>query len=157
MSKLSVTENSILETCCKIEETCAGIYWHFSRLFEDNPEACELWIKTAQEEEQHSEQFRLAYHIRGTGITSLNMDLSKATAMLNKLQAVNDKVQNSKPSLKDALRFAIEMERSLSEFHMIKIAEFEDKSLVSLFTSMMKNDKEHILLLEKRYKALSEE
>lgn len=154
--KLSISDTHILDICCSIEETCANIYWYFSRLYNDNPEISELWIKTAQEEDSHAEQFRLAYRLKGSGMKSLNIDRYKATTTLKQLESIYENIKNSTPPVKEALRFAVKIEHTLCEFHMNAIADFEDQDLARLFDSMMRNDKEHIQMLEKAYEALCE-
>lgn len=153
MTTLDIYEANILNICCEIEETCANIYWFFSRLYKDNTEVSEMWSKTAREEENHAEQFKLACRLRGAGINSLKSDLYKAKTILKKVQSIYEGIQNSSPSLKEALRFSIKMEVSLCEYHMSAIANFEDKEIESLFHSMMNNDKGHVLMLENAYKA----
>jgi len=80
----------------------------------------------------------------------------KASKLLAKIQSVYTVVQTSPPTLKGALRFAINMEQSLAEYHMNTIATFENEGLERLFSSMMRNDNGHITMLENAYNELSE-
>ena len=79
-----------------------------------------------------------------------------AKTILAKILTVYEGVQKSPPSLKEAFRFAIKLEHSLSGYHMESIATFEDENLAQLFTSMMKNDQGHIQMLEKTLHELCE-
>jgi rubrerythrin len=155
-SNLSISDTQILDICCKIEETCADLYRYFSNIYADSPQISSLWEKTAKEEDSHAEHFRLAYRLQGSGIQSLKTDINKATATLTMIQSIYETVQKSPPTLKEALQFAINLELTISEYHMNTLAAFEDKNLERLFSSMMKNDKDHVLMLENAYKKLSE-
>jgi len=152
---LSMSDTHILDVCCKIEEACEDIYRNFSRLYADNPKAHDIWVKTSLEEGNHAEQFRLASRLKGSGIKSLKTGLYEAQITLAKVKSINESIMKSPPSHKEALRFAIKLENSLAGFHMDTIAKFEDKDIASLFSSMMKNDQDHILILEKAFNELS--
>jgi len=152
--KLSTSDVHILNICRKIEETCAQLYHYFARLHGDTPEAGALWEKTAQEEENHAEQFRLAYRLHGSGMESLNLDIRKADALHGKILAAYEAVQQTPPPFKEALRFAIKLEQSMADYHMATVANFREKSLARLFTSMMKCDNQHIGMLEQALKEL---
>jgi len=153
-TRLSITENRVLDTCCMMEETCAALYRYFADLFSDNIPVCAMWAQTAQEEDSHAEQFRLAYRLHGVGIESLKTDVARANILLAKMEGVYKKVQENQPCLEEAFKFAIKLEYALAEFHMDSIANFADKSLEQLFKSMRKCDNEHILRLERMYAEL---
>jgi rubrerythrin len=137
-----------------MEETCAAMYRYFAEIYADTPHASALWAKTACEEDSHADQFRMAYRLRGNGMESLRLDLSRAKALLAKMQSVYKHVQDSPPSLKDAFQFAIKMEYSLAEYHMDSIGKFSDKNMEQLFVSMRRCDQQHIQMLEQAYEAL---
>ena len=147
--KLKLSDVNILQICCKLEETCAEMYHYFAQLYVESPDARELWTKTAQEEESHAEQFRLAYRLHGSGMKALKIDEVSAQKLLTNIQSIFELVKKFPPTLKDALRYAIRMENSMAEYHMNTIVEFEDENLARLFTSMIKNDQEHIQMLER--------
>lgn len=153
-TRLSISENRVLDTCCMMEETCAALYRYFAELFSDNVPVSSLWSQTAQEEDSHAEQFRLAYRLQGSGIESLKTDVARANSLLAKMEDVYKKVQENQPALADAFMFAIKLEYALAEFHMDTIANFADKSLEKLFVSMRNVDQEHIRRLEKMYAEL---
>jgi rubrerythrin len=153
---LRISNTDILEVCCKIEETCSNLYRFFSKLYADNPQVRALWEKTAIEEDNHAEHFRLACRLKGSGMKSLKTDMYMVTNTLTKMQSVYEGVQNSPPPLKEALRFAIKLEHSLADYHMHALATFDDENLAHLFESMLKNDQGHIQMLENAYEDLIE-
>jgi rubrerythrin len=152
--KLKLSDVNILQICCKLEETCAEMYRYFAQLYADSPDASDLWTKTAQEEDSHAEQFRLACRLYGSSMKALNTDKDRVQKILTNIQSIFDFVKKSPPKLNDALRYAIRMENSLAEYHMNNIVEFEDENLARLFTSMRKNDLEHTQMLERAYEAM---
>jgi rubrerythrin len=147
--KLSTNEVHILDVCCKIEETCAQLYRYFAELHANIPKAGTLWEKTAKEEDSHAEQFRLACRLQGSGMESLKIDTYKATTLYDKILSVYDGVQKTPPTFKEALRFAVKLEKSMADYHMSVVANFKEKSLERLFSSMMRCDKEHMEMLER--------
>lgn len=152
---LTVSEISILNTCCEIEETAAQLYWYFASLYKDNAQLREAWEKTAREEEEHAAQFRLASRLRGSGMRVLKTDYYKVKNVLDKMQTIYAGVQKSPPCQDDALRFAISMERALAEYHIGALVTFRDKELAHLFTSMKQNDESHIERFQQAVQRLS--
>ncbi len=148
MARLSVADAEILEICLKIEEGVSKLYRHFSRVYSDNTQASELWEKTAKEEDSHGEQFRFGMRLSGCNITHLKTNLEMAAAILKKIAVANEAVQRATPTLKDAYRYAINLEYAMAEYHMYSIACFEDENTSRMFKSMMNNDQGHISMLE---------
>jgi rubrerythrin len=148
---LKHSELHVLSICCKIEETCADMYRYLAQVYANTPSASELWMKTAQEEDSHAEQFRLAYHLHGNGMKSLKSDETKAKKLLENIQSIFDSVKSSPPTLKAALKNVIKMEDSMAEYHMNALVEYDDDNLKRLFYSMKSNDNEHIQMLERAY------
>jgi rubrerythrin len=146
--KLSANDVHILDVCLRIEETCANLYRYFAGIHGDIPGAGALWEKTAKEEDSHAEHFRLACRLQGSGMESLKIDTSKAADLHARIQSVFDGVQKKPPTYKEALQFAVKLERSLADYHMSVVANFQQKSLERLFATMMKCDVEHQEMLE---------
>jgi rubrerythrin len=152
--KLPVSDLNVLRICAEIEEECAGIYWFFSGLFGHDERVAALWHKTAREEENHSAQFKLAQRLQGSGMSSVNTDADKAAHILGRVKAINVSIRNSRPSLHDALKLAIDIEERLSEFHASELVEFSDEKICELFASMKQCDSEHTELLKREYEKL---
>jgi rubrerythrin len=138
----------ILEVCCKIEEGCAQLYHYLSLVYKNDPKASALWAKTANEEDNHAEQFRFACRTKGNGIDILKIDIHKADMILSKIQSIYDAVKKAPPTLKDALDIAIRLEQGMADYHMYAVAIFKDENIEHLFKAMMRFDKQHIEMLE---------
>lgn len=151
MSNIAITSvdaKQILTKCSEIEESVAIIYRYFSRLYLGDKDISALFFKTALEEDEHSNQFKLACRLHGAGMKSIKTDQQSIDSILNKLKSLYEAVQKKAPSLKEALNIAISIESSLAEYHMNAIVEFEDQHLSKLFTSMRKNDDLHVEMLQ---------
>jgi rubrerythrin len=141
-------EMQALDLCAGIEMKCAEIYRKFEMLYADLPEIASLWRKTALEEDNHAEQFKLAYRLRGKGIGEVKVDCEKIEALMQEIESCMDKIESVHPQLTSALRLAIRLEDTLSDFHMLKAVEFKDPELSKLFAAMMDNDRGHVTMLE---------
>jgi rubrerythrin len=147
--KLTMENVCLLELCATIEDKCAELYRIFAELYVDIPELASLWTKTANEEDNHAEQFKLAVRLKGQGKVGVKADVSKVTNIVEKIDAFIPIFKNSKPTPIQALKFAIQLEESLAEYHMHNLIIFTDDNLKLLFISMAQNDNCHIEMLRK--------
>lgn len=153
--KLDLDSLSLLELCASIEMKCAELYRFFAVYCADVPGLAALWTKTANEEDNHAEQFRLAVRLRGRGIENIKADLSKIEVIIEKLNTFLPRFKESNPTPKQALTFAIQLEEKLVECHMCTLVDFADNDIAKLFQAMAKNDVEHLEMLRKASKKIS--
>ena len=152
-SVASVDIIRILETCRDVEVYTSELYYYYAECFIDTPDISKLWKRTALEEEDHAKQFVLAINLRKQDIVhAVSIDQGTAETVLNKLKSLYETVKQSRPTIADALRMAIELEEELAEYHMSALATFKEKSHKMLFEAMMNNDNGHVLELKKAYK-----
>lgn len=145
--RASIAETNILLTCSEIEDTVAIIYRYFSNLYSDTKEISDLFFKTALEEDEHANQFRLAYRLHGAGMKTIKADSKQIQAIFEKLRLLYSTIQTTPPSIKQALQLSIKVETTLAEYHMSSMVEFQDPSLSKLFVSMKNNDDAHVQML----------
>lgn len=148
LTKLLLSELSVLDTCSEIEDTVAILYRYFSRLYKDNENISKLFFKTALEEDEHANQFRLASRLYGAGMKSVKSDPQQVESILKRIQSVYDAVKKTPPSMNDALALSVKFEMALSGFHMNSIVVFDDPNISNLFFSMRKNDDAHVQMLQ---------
>lgn len=153
--KLDFKSLNLLELCADIEIKFAELYRFFAELFIENPEISALWNKTANEEDNHAEQFKLAVRLRGAGMETVKVDPSKITYIIEKLNTFLPKFKESNPTLAQALMFAIQLEEKLSDYHMSILVDFADNDLAKLFKAMANNDIGHIDMLHQALKEIS--
>jgi len=152
--KLSLENMALLDICANIETKCAELYRHFSELYVDIPEISALWNKTADEEDNHSEQFKLAVRLRGAGMEGVKADRSRVAILAEQFDSFIPKIKGKPPTPAQALTFAIQLEEKLFEYHMSTLVDFSNSSLEKLFTSMANNDKRHIEMLHEALKKM---
>ena len=158
---MSIVDNKadierILETCIEIEQCNADLYRYFARIFADFPGMAKLWEKTAQEEDNHANQFILAIKLRKLKvIDDVASDIINAGSFLTLVKSISEGVKIIKPGRIDALVTALDLEEKLAAFHANGVAHFVDESYKKLFTAMMKADRNHIVLLQKAYQKLT--
>lgn len=138
----------LLETCCEIESSTAKLYRLFAVLHEHEPVVAALWLKTAEEEDNHGRQFELGQRLSSGVISAAALDHEKADCVLRQLNDALAKVETSPPGIESALKFAVDLETRLSEFHMDTAVVFVDDSHRAMFKSMMSFDREHVQTLK---------
>ena len=152
---MTLTEQRLLEKCREIELLCKDLYLHFSKLYADDAEAACLWQKTADEEQNHAEQFTLAIKLRSGLSCQVTVDSNQVDSIISQMKAVIDKVRLNPPALQEALGHAIRLEKYLAEFHLGCVVTFRDKNCKNMFNAMMASDNEHIESLQSAYDRLA--
>ncbi|MDA8414226.1 MAG: hypothetical protein M0023_10630 [Desulfobacteraceae bacterium] len=152
---MTISEQLLLEKCREIELLCKELYDYFAELYAGNNEAARLWIKTADEEQNHAEQFTMALRLFRRLPCLVTVDPQRVDSIISQLKTVIRKVKQDPPVLQDALCLAIKMENYLTELHLGCVALFVDKSLNDLFSAMMASDDEHIASLQAAYDRLA--
>ena len=153
--KLDFESLGLLELCTNIEIKIAELYRFFAELFIENTKISALWNKTANEEDNHAEQFRLAVRLKGMGMANVKTDHSKIKFIAKNLDAILLKFKESNPKPAEALMFAIQIERKLADCHMSILVDFDDSDLEKLFKAMANNDIGHVDMLQKALKEIS--
>lgn len=154
--KLPLNKIHALDTCSLIEEKCAHIYRHFERIFSDDPDIEALWHKLANDEENHSAQFKLAALHPVHETKDVEFKDKKLHAVLDKLDSIHRAVETSQLSLSEAFEIALVIELDLAERHIESILTYKDCGLSELFLKMEKYDQGHLELLQKAVDSLVE-
>jgi rubrerythrin len=152
---MTITEQNLLEKCKEIELLCKDLYTLFAELFAGNDDIAQLWQKTANEEQNHAEQFTMAIRLKKGLSCQVIADSKRVESMLLNMRTLIEKVKLHPPKLLEALSSAIKLENHLSEFHLGCVVIFEDTNCKNLFTAMMNSDQEHISSLQAAYENLA--
>jgi len=150
------TTRTVLGLCKNIEELCAEIYFFYARAFTDLPEISRLWEQTAYEERNHANVLKLALNCKDLELTERTYDVVRYRTQERIVRAIHDNLQQSRPSLEDALRSSIHLEKKLAEFHLECVAEFKHLAEEQLFRALARDDEGHIAHLEHAYRILLE-
>lgn len=145
----------LLDNCIQIEQTLGQIYRVFMEQQVSHPEYARLWEKTAQEEQNHEQQFIMAKRLACSVKTDATKLSQPSIELVKKLTALKGQLAETPLSPYESLRLAIDLEEKLSAFHMDQMNIFPDESTNRLFKSMMDNDEEHIEALKTAFARLS--
>jgi rubrerythrin len=151
---MTISDQRLLERCREIELLCKDLYMFFAELYIGNDEAVQLWQKTADEEQNHAEQFTLALRLSRNFSCQVTVDSKLVESTISKIKAVIEKVKLTRPELKVALCSAIKMENFLVNFHLGCVVLFEDNNYKNMFNAMMASDNQHIASLQAAYDKL---
>lgn len=152
---LTYTEQRLLEKCREIELLCKELYSFFAVLYADDEEAALLWRKTADEEQNHADQFTLALKLKKDLPCQVLPDHEKVDSVISQLHTVIEKVRKSPPLLQDALLASIKLEKFIADLHLTCVVVYEDKQSKSMFNAMMASDNDHIASLQDAYDKLT--
>lgn len=145
--------NDVIDKCAKIERLVADLYYIFMKQQADNADCSGLWRKTAQEEENHEQQFMLAKRISKSQEIKSKVSIDVLDSIINALNTLINKVNSEPPSHKESFRLAIAVEEKLAEVHLNCSCVFTDESMNRLFKSMMMCDNGHLDKLKQAYTA----
>jgi rubrerythrin len=118
-------------------------------MFSDDPHIEALWHKMANDEDNHSAQFKLAALHLGNDTKDINFKDKKLLAVLDKLDSIHRAVETNQLSLSEVFEIALVIELDLAERHIESILTYGDCGLSELFLKMEKYDQGHLELLQK--------
>lgn len=131
-------------TCQQIERTCSAIYREFARRLEKDVQACTLFLKMAQEEDEHAAKFELLYPIAAASSVTLNIGYSYATSALREVENLLQKVREApRLSLGEALRLSVKAEVCLQVFHAEMAVEVRNEEWHALVLQLNEADLDH--------------
>ncbi len=143
MTETSADLGHLLEICRRIEFTIAGTYRYLSDVHRNMPDIAAVWRKTADEEENHALQFKLALKLPNLALRP-TVDVGAADRLLKAVQDLDGAVRRTTPPVAEALRVALELEKRLAGYHMNAIGVFQDARLQEMFKALMASDKQHV-------------
>jgi rubrerythrin len=146
MKESSAAVDHLLEICCRVELTMASLYRHLGERHRGTPDIAAIWLKTANEEENHARQFEFALKFPNL-IAHPKVDVSAADQLLKDVLELDARIRQTPTLPVDALRAAVDMETRLEGYHMNSIGIFHDPKLQQLFDAMMAADTQHVQML----------
>jgi rubrerythrin len=151
---MTMEELRILDICRDIELLNEQLYLYFAGLFPEEKELAALWIKTANEEANHAQQFELAIRFKNEMLESVSIDPWTVASAFKFVHTLLEFAKKSPPCVADALQVSVKLEERLSRLHLECIAGFTEESHKKLFRAMMAQDNRHmesILEAQKKY------
>jgi len=117
MVETSADADHLLEVCRRIEFTLASLYRFLSNLYGDIPEIAAVFLKTANEEENHALQFVLALKLPNM-IEHPTVPVGAEDYLLREVLDLDAKTRRTLPPPIDALRAAVDLEKRLAAYHV---------------------------------------
>jgi rubrerythrin len=133
----------VLTLCAELERTTGGMYRDLAAAHAGDPQLARLWLKTAQEEDNHARQFELA-RMYGDQLGAVGVTAVTARALVDVAQEMRRRLATEARAPVAALRTAIELEERLADFHLTAITAFRSERLRKLFGAMMAADRGHV-------------
>jgi rubrerythrin len=143
MVETSADADHLLEVCRQIEFTLASLYRFLSNLYGEIPDIASVFLKTANEEENHALQFVLALKLPKV-IAHPTVAMGAEDSLLRDVLGLDAKARRILPPPVEALRTAVDLERRLAAYHMDSIGSFHHPRLQEMFKAMMAADKQHV-------------
>ena len=149
-----MTENSLSKVheiflqCAEIEDVMAQIYTFFAAAYREVPGMEALFRKTAAEEKNHENQFRLAIRSFSGRVRKLKQTVESTGRHLEIARRILEGVRTGLPTVEEALTRAIHMETIFGNFHMTTAALFDDENCAKMFRALMAADIGHKECLE---------
>ncbi len=154
MTDASGSIDHLIDSRRRMEGTLASLYTYFEELYRETSEIAAMWRKTALEEENHARQFELASKLPKL-IAKAAVDVPAADRLLDHLQEIDARMRKLFPPPVDALRVAIDVERSLAKYHMHSIGVFSDPKVQKMFEAMMAANRKHVETLRETLDGLA--
>jgi rubrerythrin len=145
---LSIEKMFILDQCALIETKCADMYRYLAQKYASIPELAALWIKTANEEDNHAMQFQILKKTKGRGIIDVAADCSSVSEGLKKVESLFNQIMHSSFSPVEAVQLALKLESYLGRFHSASVTICNDEATQNLLKAMMANDLGHENMLK---------
>lgn len=144
-----------LDACEQIERVAADLYHFYADHFVSDREISQLFRKTALEEENHVRMVQMAKRMVDQ-IRGVNVDTRLGQAAATFITNHFEDVKKFPPALDQALQSSIRFEDKMSIFHSDNALLFTSNEVREIFTSLMKNDQEHVESLQRALSALQE-
>lgn len=139
-----------LACCEEIEQTVAEVYRHWQQVYADDAEFAALWGELVDDELAHVQQIRLARRLPMNGVfTNRKIDTRSLETLLVRARKLLVDVQKVTLSKEKALRTAIKMEEAFNKAHVNNVADFTDPTLKAMFTSLARDDAQHMATLQR--------
>lgn len=140
----------VLDIIEKLELKLSELYDYFHKLFSDNEELSELFLKLSTEEQGHADLVRFQRRIiikNKNLIKDIEFDLNSINKIISKADSILK--SSSKPTIKDALMLAIELENDSGEYHYKNAIKYKDEDFSLLLENLNKHDTDHVEQIKK--------
>lgn len=142
--KNRIDPRKFLNTCSTIEKTIAHIYRQFTESVPCDEELKAIWIKMAEEEDQHAADINFAARLPQESTFKVK-DLTQARVnqLLELTEKALKKSKEIKISTEAAVNITLKLEKEFLAVHIASSVEFEQANMRQMFQLIVKSEEEH--------------
>ncbi len=141
-----------LNTCIAIEKSIGTIYRHFAATIVCDDELKAIWLKMADEEDQHALDIGFAARLPHDGFfTTKKMTQSRVDLMLDSTKKILEKAKKTDVSARVAVNITLKLEQEYLGIHIASALEFENDATRQMFQSMAQGEEEHCRAIKDYY------
>jgi rubrerythrin len=144
VEQLTAEQRRRLEACLRLETIAAETYFALADAHGNDPEISALWRKTAGEEINHAEQFKLALRLREGLVREMRAEEPDVQEALELARAFLERVRTDPPGIVEALKTAVQLEVRFADLHADEAVGFRKGSQRRLFRAMREADDDHV-------------
>ncbi|MBW2596691.1 MAG: hypothetical protein JRC93_12130 [Deltaproteobacteria bacterium] len=141
---LSDYQKKIIELMCKQELLLAKLYEIFADQF---PEHKAFWQDLAKDELQHAEWIKKLYQAEEENLTAFSEGKFNPSAMniyIENIEKTIRRAENKEITLKMAISYTLDFERSLIEKNVFSHFEIIDKKFAGIMTKLESETRRHL-------------
>jgi rubrerythrin len=140
----SIDTRKFLNTCETIEKTIGKIYRQFVASTLCDEELKAIWIKMAEEEDQHATDIGFAARLPHEGTFKVkDLTQSRVDQLLDLTKKVLNKAMTSEISTETAVDLTLKLEKEFLAVHIASSLEFEKANMRQMFQSIVQSEEAH--------------
>ncbi len=144
-------QSALLDVCHDIYKGAEAIYQYLADAHKAQSEVARMWGVLAVDKCNHADTFRMAFRLKGQGISKIHDSGGKAHSIHAKIKTIHLEHGDSPPSVETSLRFALKLEDMLAQIHFLNIVEFTNEQDKRLLTSSLKTSGGILHMLTEEY------
>lgn len=141
----------VLDLCQHIHKHAEELYQYLAEIHKDQGEIARIWGLLAVDKCNHSDTFKMASRMKGEGIKDIAVTPETATNILVKMKTILKGIKHKRPSVLDALSFAIKMEESLNSVHFRHVVTFVNEQDLEMITSPLRSNASVVHMITEEY------
>lgn len=131
-------------TCISIEKTIGAIYRQFAGSLCCDPMLQNIWLKMAQDEDQHALDLSFAARLSNNdGFMPKPHIMTKVERMHQLVTEALNKAKELQFTPQEAVELSLKLENEFLAIHITSAVDFESDSMRRMFAAMVRGDEEH--------------
>ena len=139
---------TVLKRIEELEDKLAVCYEQLQKTFYYNPSVASFFYRMSLDEKSHGDIVRYQLRVLNknkSAFGKITLDMSKIDETLDRIS----KIMKDEPSIKDALQFTLDIEKSAAEFYLISAGKESNGDLSVLLDNFALSCKTHFANVQK--------